>query len=439
MNFPGARFQNCGGALRVAASFWLGLGLFWLVARQSPAQSPSRPVFPVLTNIPQVLALSEDALRSGQHEVRIHGVITYIPPGRSRLYIQDGTNAIYADFANALSNCAPGDVVEVAGPVKRGYLVPRIVPTEFRVLGQAPLPEPKRGDVTRLAAGEDAMKFVVVRGTVRDMMMVAGPYLMLLVSDHGATYRVHTPMPDGALVPREWLDAEIEARGMARPISDNYGNAFGFVLYQNSTNFISILRPGSSNLFDRPLRTIREAMQAPGDAGRRTKIAGVVLAHVPAKTLFLQDTTGVIRAQLLAPLPKSTDEVQYLEHEPQTQLQPGERVEVIGSRFDGSSLTPGMSDAEFRRVGRATPAPPQAVSIADLEGGKFPDRLVTLKARLLDQRASSVSNTGHLWLVLEADGHVFQALWESESPAQWNLQPDSYYQVTGVSDVQTGD
>src|SRR5262249_29076675 len=125
-------------------------------------------------------------------------------------------NAIYADFTNTVSGCNPGDLIELAGAVKRGYLVPRILTTEWRVLGQAPLPEPKRADVKRLIAGEDAAKFVLVRGTVRDMMMLSAPSLLLLVSDQGLTYRIHAPMSPGAPLPREWLDAEIEARGMCR-------------------------------------------------------------------------------------------------------------------------------------------------------------------------------------------------------------------------------
>lgn len=393
----------------------------------------------MLTNLAQVVTLSEEALRRGNQEARVQGVVTYVPPQGTRLYLQEGAHAIYADFTNSVAAYRPGDRVELAGPVRRGFLVPRMLLVEIRLLDRSPLPEAKPAEPARLAAGEDAMQFVSVRGTVRDMMMLAGPHLMLLVSEGGVSYRIHAPMPQGSALPREWLEAEIEARGMARPISDNYGNAFGFILYQSGTNFTTIRRPGISNLFDRPLVSLREAMASTNATNLRLKFAGTVLAHVPGRTLFLQDGDRVARIRLLPPLPKTLDEAQYLEHEAQTQLQPGEPVEVLGVREDGFALAPSFGDGEFRRIGKATiPPVPQPISARDLEAGRFAGRLVTLKARLLDQRATSSANIWHQWLVFEADGLVFQARWESESPAPWTLQPDSYLQITGVNDVESG-
>src|SRR5262245_15815426 len=139
VNSRGCSIQHLGGALRACAAISLSLGFFCSGA--SAAQSPAQSAFPLLTNLQQVVTLSDDALRDGQHEARVQAVITYIPQQRNRIYVQDGTNASYADFTNTVSGCNPGDLVELAGPVKRGYLVPRIVTTEWRVLGQAPLPE----------------------------------------------------------------------------------------------------------------------------------------------------------------------------------------------------------------------------------------------------------------------------------------------------------
>jgi signal transduction histidine kinase len=61
-----------------------------------------------------------------------------------------------------------------------------------------------------------------------------------------------------------------------------------------------------------------------------------------------------------------------------------------------------------------------------------------LTAKLLDHRGWSVVTTRHESLVLQSDGHVFQARWESELPGPWDLQADSYVQITGVNDAETG-
>lgn len=422
----------------VLATIFVVATCIFRAAAAAPSASPTAPAV-LLTNLQQVLALSNEALSKTNYAVRARAVITYVPPQSSRLYIQDGDAATYLDAAESTNERKAGEIVEFNGSVQRGFLVPRVVAKNLHATGFGPLPEAKPAAPARLAVGEDAMRFVRVRGVVRDLMVLSRHNLMLLVVDGATTYRVFVKMRAASPIPRELLDATIEASGMSRPISDNYGNAFGFVLYQASPELTTVIRPGTPQLFDRPLLTIREAAQATNNSPLRIKIAGTVLAHIPGKTLFIQDTTSVARVELLSLLPKPVEETQQLEHEPQTQLQPGERVEVIGVADAGFALTPGFKDGEFRRVGSDDLPPARPVSIHELESGQFAGHLVTLKAHLLDQRTTSVANTWHQWVVLETDGRVFQARWEGEKPLRWNLEPDRFVQITGVNDVESGD
>jgi signal transduction histidine kinase len=411
-----------------------------LAAAESQIEiSPGSSNAPVsLTNIEQVAALSDEALRRGDYEATVQGTIIYVPQQAMRLYLQDGANAMYADFTNSVADYKAGQRVELTGRIKSGWFVPCILPTKVRLLGEPGLPEPLPADVARLNGGDNAMKFVSVHGVIRDMMM-DGPYLLLLVVENGITYRVHSGMLGGSGLPRDWMEAEIQARGMCRPISDNWGNAFGFIVYQNDTSQTTILKPGTTNFFERPLLTVSQAASLTNNSIGRLKTSGTVLAHTPGGALFLQDSTGVMRVELLTLLPRTQGEGERLPHEPQTLLAPGERVEVLGARQQGLYLTPTLVDGEFRRIGRGPLPQPRNVSAAELEAGSWAGQLVTVRARLLDQRRWSVLNVHHRSLVLQEGDRVFHAHWESDSPAQWNLQPNQYVTITGVNAVEVGE
>jgi signal transduction histidine kinase len=403
---------------------------------ENPIPSSNAPV--VLTNIQQIAALSDEALRRGGYEATVQGTIIYVPQQAMRLYLQDGTNAMYADFNGPVADYKAGQRVELTGRIKGGWFVPCILPTSIRLLAEPEFPEPVPADVARLNGGENAMRFVSVHGVVRDMMM-DGPYLLLLVVEHGITYRVHSGMPRGSGLPRDWMEAEIQARGMCRPISDNWGNAFGFVLYQNDTNQTTLLKPGTTNFFERSLLTVSQAASLTNFSTRRLKASGTVLAHTPGGVLFLQDSTGVMRVELLTLLPRVQGEGERLPHDPQTLLAPGERVEVLGARQQGFFLTPTLVDGEFRRIGHGPLPQPRNVSAAELEAGSWAGQLVTVRARLLDQRGWSVLNVHHRSLVLQDGERVFHAHWESDRPAEWNLQPNQYVAITGVNAVEIGE
>src|SRR5262249_20748669 len=141
----------------------------------------------------------------------------------------------------------------------------------------------------------------------------------------------------------------------------------------------------------------------------------------PGTGFFLDDGTGVMYVEPLAPLGVPVPG-ERLEHEPQTWLQPGELVEVIGVRHNWYSLAPSLLQAEYRRLGHAPPVQPVKVTVEDLMAGRYAGRLVTLEARLLDQRQWRNLRLSYQALVFGADENVFLARWESETPARWDLK-----------------
>src|SRR6185436_8798337 len=157
----------------------------------------------------------------------------------------------------------------------------------------------------------------------------------------------------------------------------------------------------------------------------------------PNREIYLDDGTGVMFINLQPPLTKPVAG-EGLEREPETALQPGDRIEVVGTRYNWYSLTPTLVYAEYRRLGRSTPPTPRPVSIRDLKSGRRAGQLVSIEARLLNQRGWINTAGGHQALVFQAGEDVFQASWDNETPAKWDLKADSYVRVTGVNEAEGG-
>jgi signal transduction histidine kinase len=259
--------------------------------------------------------------------------------------------------------------------------------------------------------------------------------LTLMLAEEWRTYELL--VPGVTSLPREWIDAEIEVDGFGYPFYNSRNQPTSFRFHCPSRDRIRVITPGVGKLFERPLISIAEASRQNFDWKQRLKIVGTVTAHQPVDVLFIDDGTGPMQVNLLAPLAKY-EGILGLDHDAQVWLQPGERVEVIGMRRNYSSLTPTLAHAEFRRVGNAPPIPAQPVTIEDLKAGRFSGRVVSIAARLRDQRVWSVGNVQHQLLVLEAGNQIFQAAWEGETPATWDLKPRSWLRLTGVNDVTQG-
>jgi signal transduction histidine kinase len=389
----------------------------------------------LLTNVQQIIALGTNA-SARSYDGRFQGVVIYVSPPTRRLYVQEGDQGLQVNLVAPVTGFHIGQAVEVEGNVADGLPLPRIVGARAKVLGEASIPEAKLSSAARLAAGQDAFRFVTARGVVRDMTTDRG-VLTLLLAEENRIFELAVQVSGLPPLPHEWLDAEIEAQGIAYPFYNARNQPTNFRFHVSSLNFVRVIKPGVGTLFDRPVMSIAEASRQPWEWQRRLRIVGTVTAHQPLEFLYVDDGTGPMQANLMPPLPK-VEGGHALEHDAQVWLQPGDRVEIIGVRHNWSSLTPTLIQAEFRRIGRSPLVVPQPVTIADLEAGRFAGRLVSIAARLLDQRLWVTGNLNHQILVLQAGDHTFQATWESETPADWDLEPGSYVRVTGVNDAMQG-
>ena len=391
----------------------------------------------LLSNITQVVSSDANRLTNAPIQACVQGTVVYVSPVTRRIYLQEEAEGrgLQVNLIGPVTSFHAGQRLEAKGTVAPGLPHPRLVEASVRVLGEAALPPAVPVSPHELAKGAHPFQFVSLTATVRDMVTGTGGWL-LLANYEGLLFEINMPTPQEPL-PIDWYDAVIQAKGIAYTFYDARGHPSGFRFHASQKDFLRVIASGTTNLFNRPLFTIAEASRLPEGWNPRIRIIGTVLVHRPGSSLFLEDGTGVMKVELL-PLLYRGDAPWPPGREGQTWLQPGERVEVVGLRHNWFSTTPTLIHAEYRRLGRGPMPTARPVTIDDLIDGRYAGQLVTLTAKLLDHREWAVVTTLHQSLMLQADGHIFQALCESELPGEWKLQADSYVQISGVNDTETG-
>lgn len=409
---------------------WLG-GLFLVLLALHGAAARAETAW--LHSLAEVVALPDATLVRDRVQVRFEGVVLYVPPGGRRIYVQDGEHGIQANLLLA-GEYHPGQRVAVAGVVEAGLPALRLSGGVVTVLGEAPLPAAPTSSAQRFAQNQDLFRWVKARGVVRDMFLEQG-VLTLLLTAEGLPFGAAVQTFAGPL-PADWLDAEVEITGLCAATYNPAGRVNGFRFHTTMTQFVKILRPGIADLGDRPLLSIAAAASQPRAWQPRHRIAGTVTLH-RGIDLYVQDETGVMHANLLTLLDKPPA-AEGLPHDATAQFQPGDRVEVIGARENWFFLAPMLLHAECRRVGAGPPVTPIRVSGADLQAGRHAGELVTVQARLLNQRSWGERATRRHLMMLQAGDEVFQATWAGERPESWGFKLDDYHLVTGVNEAQSG-
>ena len=386
--------------------------------------------------------------------MKLKGVVTYPFFNQKWIYVQDGTAGVLVIQTNAAPQPIAGQLVEITGRAGPGAFAAHVFEADARVVGIAPFPEPRRVDFARLEAGADFGQWVALEGRVVDIFQHTEQLSLLIASgDHRFVTNVRLDAP--MRIPLHWLGARVEVRGVCWTITSSAGNKpVGFRIHSPGTNAIRFLEPGSANLFAPPLQTAKslQSPSLPPDA--RVRLVGTVTLFQARTQLFLQDETGPARVRILTTLwadsylhilnpinalDFSSRHLLAVNHAHLVPLQPGDRVEVVGTPLPSAFATT-LVDAEYRLLEHGTPPAPVSVGLADLHGGKHDGQLVTLRARLLDRVTRRVGSSVLDLLMLESDGKPCQAtLTADHTNALPALERGSFLRLTGVCLMNAGE
>ena len=405
---------------------------------------------PVLTNIQQILDLGRGDVRRPAPMVptQLRGVVTFSFEGTRSIFVQDATGGIQVNYTNSDARVVAGQLVEVSGLGGPALVTPIVTDGQVRVLGKAPMPEPRRVPTSRLAVGEAYGQWVAIEGVVRDVAWNGRRFLF--ISSDGL--RFHAVMQPCAVttLPTNWIDARVELRGVCLTDTDRENKPMGFTLYSPGTNEITFVRrPGEDaspylDIFSQPATSTDRIRQQSDD---RVKVAGTVLFQVPGGTIYLRTDTGGVEARPLVPLARAGPKSRHMERAPLPSLRPGMRIDLVGAPTD-AAFAPVLQDAEVRVVdsgSAGTPRPtlqtprPTAVDDTALLSGKHDRDLISVKARLLNQSMRESAGMKYEALTLQSGEAIFEAtLPSTTSNSLPALLPDSYIEAVGLCLMERG-
>ncbi len=390
----------------------------------------------VLTNSQQILTLPPSEARQAK-PVTLRGVVTHFHTQYGWFWMQDEAAPILVAPAERGIRYSPGQTVEVSGETDLGMSAPWIVRAKARVTGTAPLPPPLQPSPWRMAAGAHLGHRVVVEGMVRDASY-SRDTLVLLVGTGGAHFRVLLPDGLAPLPTADWLEARVRATGIHWTDPDSAGRPGGFVVRLNGTNDLVVLAPGQADAFAREISPASAVERLASDRDTRVRVIGTVLARLPSGVVFLQDSTGALMVEPLAPLARADPAEKHLDLPPSISVRPGTQVEAVGTPARAVGF-PMLEDALYRvidpRKTSTLPEPVRASVSTLLKGGRTCE-LVTLRGRLLRREPIPMGRFLHESLLLQTGETFFTAVLETDGSRTLPLlQKDHLIEATGLVTV----
>jgi PAS domain S-box-containing protein len=387
-------------------------------AEPAEVSAPAADLPSLLTNAASVRELSPD-LANRRLPVRLRGVVTF-SFNTDSCFVQDETAGIYVGNGRQFTTVAVGDVVVVEGVSSPGQYAPIIEPVSVRVLGHTNLPPPRRVSFEDLMTGCEDSQWVEVEGLVRSAQRDSAAQQILEIATGGGILIVFvTGSTDSNLV--QWVDSQVRVRGICGTWFNKLRQLFGVRLMVPSPEDITVVEPAASNALAQPAQPIGSLLRfAPHAAsGHRVKVAATVVLQHRGRALFVQDDQHGL----------------YVQTRQLGLLQPGDRVEVVGFPGNGE-YTPMLQAAVWRKTGSGPEPEAARVGPDEALGGLQDSRLVAIEGRLLDH----TQNKGEAVLVLEAEGHVFSAYFDSGDPGTLaSLQNHSQLRLKGVCRIEVGE
>ncbi|MGA3073274.1 MAG: PAS domain-containing sensor histidine kinase [Bryobacteraceae bacterium] len=385
--------------------------ILYVAAAASGQTAQAAVTLPLLTQVSDIRQLTLDQAARG-YPVRIRAVVTYSEPTHNDVFVQDSTAGIWVNTPKSVPAFKAGQLVEVEGITEAPDFAPQIGKPRYRVIGYAPLPQPRRPSLERMLSTAEDSQWVETQGVVRRVerwqgllrfeVAVPGGRLRALVPDN------HDPLP------YRLVDAEVRIRGACGADFNRKMQLVGILLYVPSLKQIEVLRPSDDPFAKRvrPIETV--ARFSPQQSlGHRIRVQGVVTLQDSGKAVYVSDGRTGLRIE-------SADPVAF---------QPGDRLDVAGFPRV-SEYTIALEDAVCRRIGSQAPPTPIPVTVEQILTGDYDSLPVSIEGRLLGRSILADGQT----LVLK-NGHTVFSVFIRQSRSATRLAgppADSLLRVSGI-------
>ena len=332
-------------------------------------QEPSTTL-PTLTSIAKIRSLSATEARRG-YPIHLRAVVTYFDPVSPDLFLHDPTGGIWVKWSQKLPKPKVGELLDLEGASTQVDFAPDIANPHWSVVGEAPLPAPRRVSFDQMVSTSEDSRWVEVEGMVRQaahMQRVANEDVLWFdVALTGGHIDVIIPWA-GSTVPSELVDRRVRIRGVCGAEFNAKNQLIGVQLYVPRLQEIFPLEPVRADLFSVPSTPIGELQRfgAPQHRGHRVKLVGVITVALPHRGFYIKDQTASL----------------YVETRQDIALRPGDQVETLG--FPGVfELRLRLEDAVVRKTGTGPAPQPIPISVEQAMTGALDSELVSLSGRLV--------------------------------------------------------
>jgi PAS domain S-box-containing protein len=388
---------------------------------------------PTLTRIEQIRGLKLEEAKRG-YRVRIRAVVTYCRAADGDLFIQDSTAGVWVDPKEFNLNLRSGQLIEVEGTAGVGDFSPEIDKARVRILGEAPLPVPRRVSGDELASGRQDSQWVEVQAVVRSATE-RGTDLTLNASSGAYHFKVF--VPDYGTPPTDLVDSVVRVRGVFAGTYTLSGLFTGFQILVPSRSGIQIVRRPSDGLFSLPVRPIHFFLRLTPEGAftHRVHVQGVV-TYQGAGLLYIRDQDEALLIHLSMPTAQASQDAASRLSGSLTSVKVGDLVDVVGFPELGD-YAPVMRDAVFRKIGVSSPPQPVRMSVEKALHGDHDADLVRLSGELLNR----TDRDGQELLELQAGNTIFRAEMEKENGTRPldPLRPGSLLELTGIRRIEVDD
>ena len=408
------------------------------VAVQAEA-GPEPEVIPVVRSIAEIRSLT-DAEARATPQATIRGVVTWRNERGRVMFVQDATEGIYTVFprdnpeAKLSDDVDVGIEVEAEGRLRSGGFASYFELGSVRVIGPAPLPEPRPFDDHRFFTGSDDSSFVEVSGIVRGVQ--AEPFLWRLfvaykTREFEVECRKAAMPPDFGRWCESLIDGEVKLRGVSTTSFNARGESIGQRLFVSRPDWIEPVARPEHEPFAAPkvaIDGVARYRSAPLDNNMiRTK--GTVVHSLPGEAIFLQEGHHGLRVLTRAARAFAV----------------GDRVEVAGFVDRGGTVA-GLSEAAVRLVSHGEMPVPIDISPDEVariharsadtyviaDPGDFEGCLVRFPATLLERKPGK---SGDLLVLAVGETSVTARMTAADLATLGGLEPGTRLLISGVLHV----
>jgi len=403
--------RSCRSVLLFLVAFSIHTGVS--IAQQKKAQPPQG--LAVLETIREVRELPSEKARL-RHPIHVRGVVTYADKTQNDLFIQDSTAGIYVDYSQLAQQFHSGQFVEITGVSGTGDFASQIEDPKIQILGQAPLPAPRKVSGEVFLTGVEDSQFVEVEGIVRSAAETQGR-LLLHVASGTAIMPVY--VLDYKPIPQDLVGAKVVIQGVSSGAYNPRLQFLGAILDVPTVKNITLEAPAPADIFSIPTRPIHLIQRlATAEAfNQAVHVQGIVTLHRAGQVIYIRDAQEGLEVETRQTTP----------------LNVGDRVDVVGYAAVGD-YSPMLKDAVYRKIGSGAEPPPMAATADQALSGIYDCELIQMRGRLLG--VSLRANQRSLTIV--ADGMMVEAAIEGaagqEMPTRARI--GSLVQLTGICNVR---